>query len=357
MANDLIVKDNRLITAKYHLTKTQVKFVAFMASRIDKDDMNFFTYSMKLGDMLQMLDIERANIKYLDNTLTDLMTKIIVVQENEEVIEKSVLVSYFKINKKEELVEYRFDKAMKPFLLQLKTNFTKLSLEKIMNFDSSYTIRMYEIIEQKASILKKYKNEKLVTFEMDLQELKEILVGEHKKGEIIIKKSYERFSNFKQKVLDVAYTELKEKGEYYFEYDVIKTSRSVTAINFHIMTNKEKLKLDFREKKKQHLLNGKEKQIAQEQIRRIIERTTNIRDPKKFEQALFKKYLSGDLGYDKDLQLIKNELDRKELENVLKQYKGIQQQEELDKKVLDRQERIKKFKENLEKEKSEKQEG
>lgn len=357
MANDLIVKDNRLITAKYHFTKTQIKFIAFMSSRIDKDDMDFFTYSMKLGDMLQILDIERKNIKYLDNTLTDLMTKIVVVQDNDEIIEKSVLIGYFKIDKKEEIVEYRFDKAMKPFLLQLKTNFTKLSLEKIMNFDSSYSIRIYEILEQKASILRKYKNEKLITFEMDLQELKEILVGEHKKGEIVIKKSYERFSNFKQKVLDVAYEELKQKGDYYFEYEPIKTSRSVTSINFHIMTNKEKLKEDFKERKKQHLLNGKEKQIAQEQIRRIIERTPNIREPLKFEQALFKKYLTGDLGYDKDLQLIKDDLDRKELENILKQYKGIQEQENLDKKVQERQDRIKKFKENLEKEKSEKDEG
>ncbi|MEA3387220.1 MAG: replication initiation protein, partial [Patescibacteria group bacterium] len=160
--------------------------------------------------------------------------------------------------------------------------------------------------------------------------------------------------NFKQKVLDVAYEELKQKGDYYFEYDVIKTGRSVSEINFSIMTNKEKLKQDFREKKKQHLLNGKEKQIAQEQIRRIIERSSNIRDTKKFEEALYKKYLAGDLGYDKDLQLIKNELDRKELENMMKQYAGIHQQEELDKKVLERQERVKKFKENLEKEKEDK---
>lgn len=351
MANDLIVKDNRLIQARYHLSKTQIKFIAFMSSRIGKDDIDFFTYEMRLNDMLGMLDIERKNIKYLDNTLTDLMTKIIVVQDNEEVIEKSVLVSYFKIDKKNDLVEYRFDKAMKPFLLQLKTNFTKLSLEKIMNFDSSYTIRMYEILEQKAALLKKYKNEKLITFEMDLQELKEILVGEFKKGQIVIKKSYERFSNFKQMVLNVAYEELKEKGDYYFEYDEIKTVRSVTSIKFHIMTNKDKIKEDFREKKKQHLLSGKEKQIAQEQIRRIIERKTDIKDPRKFEQALFKKYLAGDLGYDKDLQLIKNELDRKELENAMKQYAGIALQEEHDKKIADRQERIKKFKENMKKDK------
>jgi plasmid replication initiation protein len=353
MANDLIVKDNRLVNAKYNLTKTQAKFIAFMASKIDKDDMDFFTYSMKLNDMLGMLDIERKHWKRLGRSLKELQTKLIAIQDDDEVMEYVSLISYFKITSNNDLVEYRFDKAMKSFLIQLKTNFTKLSLEKIMNFNSNYTIRMYEILEQKAAILKKYKNEKLVTFEVDLQELKEILVGEYnvKTDKVEIKKAYHLYSNFKQKVLDVAYEELKTKGESYFEYEPIKTGRSITSINFTIMTNKEKVKSDFREKKKQNLLNGKEKQIAQEQIRRIIERKTDIKDPRKFEQALFKKYLAGDLGYDKDLKLIKDELDRNELESMLKQYKGIQEQEEMDKKIEARQESIRKLKEKIANEK------
>ena len=354
MANDLVVKDNRLINAKFNFSKTQIKFIAFMASRIDKDDMDFFTYEMPLHNMLDILSIERTNIKYLDNTLTDLMTKIVVIQDNDEYLEKSVIVSYFKIDKRKNTVEYRFDKAMKPFLLQLQKNFTKLSLEKILNFDSSYTIRLYEIVEQRAALLKKYKNEKLVSFEMDLQELKEILVGEYntKKGKIEIKKSYERYNNFKMKILDVAYEELKSKGDYYFEYEPIKTGRSVTSIKFTIMTNKEKIKDDFKDKKKKNLLSGKEKQVAQEQIRRIIERTKNIKDPLKFEQALYKKFLKGELNYDKDLKEIVSELDRKELESTLKQYAGLKQQEEQEAKIAAYQERARKFKENLEKEKA-----
>ena len=349
MANDLIVKDNRLITAKYNFSKTQVKFIAFMASRIDKDDIDFFTYEMPLNDMLNILGIESSNIKHLDNTLTDLMTKIVVIQEDEEFIEKSVIVSYFKIDKRKNMVIYRFDKAMKPFLLQLQSNFTKLSLEKILNFVSSYTIRMYEIIEQRASILKKYKNEKLVTFEMDLQELKEVLVGEYntKKGRIEIKKSYERYNNFKMKILDVAYKELKEKGDYYFEYEPIKTGRSVTSINFTIKTNKQKIKDDFKKRKRTHLLNGKEKQLAQEQIRRIVERTKTIKDPIKFEQALFKKYLAGTLNYDKDLQLIKETLDRTEIENILKEFDTAKKSQEQEDKIQERKKRIEKFKEGL----------
>jgi len=62
MANDLIVKDNRLIQAKYNLTKTQIKFIAFMASSIKKDDIVFFTYSIKLNEILEKLDIDSCLI-------------------------------------------------------------------------------------------------------------------------------------------------------------------------------------------------------------------------------------------------------------------------------------------------------
>jgi len=344
MANDIIVKDNRLINAKYNLTRTQSKFIAFMASRIDKDDIDFFTYSMRLNEMLNMLNIKRSNWKQLGRTLKELQTKLIVIQDNDEVIEATALLSYFKISIKDEMVEYRFDKAMKPFLVQLKSNFTKLSLEKIFNFDSQYTIRMYEILEQRVNLLNKYNNKHLLTFTINVEELKEILVGEYniKTDSIEIKKSYNRYSQFKQKVLDIAYQELKEKGDYYFEYKEIKYSRKIEEIEFKIVTNKELVIETFKEKKKTHLMNGKEKRIAEEQIRRTIERKEKkgaIADKLKYEQKLFQLYLKGELKYDKDLQAIKDELDRKELENMFKELRK-------DEKEKEKLERIEKFKKN-----------
>ena len=66
--------------------------------------------------------------------------------------------------------------------------------------------------------------------------------------------------------------ELQDKGDYYFEYQPIKTSRSHTSIKFTILKNGEKIKKDFHEKKKQILQNSTTKALAKEQIRRIIER-------------------------------------------------------------------------------------
>jgi len=51
------------------------------------------------------------------------------------------------------------------------------------------------------------------------------------------------------------------------------------------------------------LQNSTIKALAQEQIRRIIERQGNkIKDRLKYEQKLFQLYLKGELKFDKDIQ-------------------------------------------------------
>jgi plasmid replication initiation protein len=305
MSQDLIVKDNRLITAKYHLTLTQIKFISFLSTKIERDDKNFFTYTFKVNEILEVLDIERTNYKLLRISLRHLMTKHVIIEDSEFIIFETTFLSHFKIDKKADTIEIKFDDLLKPFLLELSQKFTKLSLSKILQFKSQYTIRMYEIIESRINIYEKYKNKNLLKFEYELKEIKEILLGEYstKGEELKIPKSYEKYNNFKRKVLDVAFKELEEKGDYYFEYEPIKTGRSYASIKFKIQKNGEKIKKDFHQKKKQILQNSTTKALAQEQIRRIIERQGDkVKDKLKYEQKLFQLYLKGELKFDKDIQ-------------------------------------------------------
>ena len=65
-------------------------------------------------------------------------------------------------------------------------------------------------------------------------------------------------------------------------------------------------------KKKELQSTAKHKQIAQEQIKRLMSRNKDkIKDPLKYEQKLFGMYLNNTLVYDKDLQEIIEQLDKK----------------------------------------------
>ena len=310
-STDLIVKDNRLIVSKYHLTLAQIKFISFMSSQIKKDDKDFHIYSFRINDILDVLGMQRVHYKRLRISLRELMTKYIVLEDSEYDIKETTFLSFFHIDKKHDLINMRFDKSLKPFLLQLNKKFTKLSLNKILRFNSQYTIRMYEIIESKSTIYDAYKNISLLKFEYEIDGFKEMMVGDYnyKSEQIEIPKSYRVYNNFKRKVLDICYNELKEKGDYYFEYETIKTGRKVTALRFTIHKNGEKIKKDFKEKKRQFLLKGEEKQLVAEQIKRMMARQGDkIRDKFKYEQKMMQL-----LKYDKDLQEVKDELDKRAL--------------------------------------------
>ena len=63
------------------------------------------------------------------------------------------------------------------------------------------------------------------------------------------------------------------------------------------------MKIRCKKKKKLLLQNSTTKTLAQEQIRRIIERKKDtIKDKLKYEQKLFQLYLKGELKFDKDIQ-------------------------------------------------------
>jgi len=320
MNQDLIVKDNRLITSKYHLSLIQIKFISFLSSKIQRDDKNFCIYIFKVNDILKVLDIQRTNYKILRVSLRQLMTKYVVIEDNEDIIFETTFLNHFKIDKKADTIEVKLSSPLKPFLLELSNRFTKLSLSKILGFSSQYTIRMYEIIESRITIYEKYQNHYLLEFEYKIEELKEIMVGDYdyKSEQIQIPKAYSKYNNFKRKVIDTAYAELKKKGEYYFEYEPIKTGRKITNIKFTIHKNGEKIKKEAREKRRQFLLKGEEKQLVAEQIKRMIARQGDkIRDKLKYEQKMMQLYFQGKLKYDKDLQEIKDELDKKALGNIL----------------------------------------
>ena len=83
---------------------------------------------------------------------------------------------------------------------------------------------------------------------------------------------------------------------------------------YYISEKKDEVFADL--KKKELQSTTKHKQIAQVQIKRIMARTPNIKDPLKYEQKLTQKYLQGTLNFDKDLQIVNQELNKKIFDSI-----------------------------------------
>lgn len=314
-SKDLVYKSNVLVNGKYDITMVQARFLVFVSSLVNAYDENFFKYQIQTSTVLDYLGIDRANLKWLSSTLKKLQTSLVCLQDDEEAEEYATFLSWFRLDKKNDLLEFSFHSSLKPHYLQLKNNFVTLEKNKYLNFTSMYTVKFYEYIKYNYQLFERYKNNAYREFEVDLEDFVKQFAStyDHKKGAFQVPKSYLQYKNFKQFVLEVAQKELKEKNDIYFEFEEIKVNRAVKRLLITIKQNGEVIKKNFADKKKKELQStAKHKQIAQEQIKRLMSRNKDkIKDPLKYEQKLFGMYLNNTLIYDKDLQEIIEQLDKK----------------------------------------------
>lgn len=314
-SKDLVYKSNVLVNGKYDITMVQARFLVFVSSLVNAYDENLFTYQIQTSTVLDYLGIDRANIKWLVGTLTKLQTSLVCLQDDNEAIEYATFLGWFRLDKKNDLLEFRFDASMKPHYLQLKNNFVTLEKNKYLDFTSMYTVKFYEYIKYNYQLFERYKNNGYREFEVDLEDFTKQFAStfDHKKGVFEVPKSYKSYSDFRKKVLEVAQKELKEKNDIYFDFEEIKVNKAVKRLIITIKQNGEVIKKNFADKKKKELQSTtKHKQIAQEQIKRLMSRNKEkIKDPLKYEQKLFGMYLNNTLIYDKDLQEIIEQLDKK----------------------------------------------
>ena len=120
---------------------------------------------------------------------------------------------------------------MKPYLLQLKENFTRYELIYTLYFKSKYTIRLYELVN---SIHYRELEEYRSVF--SLEELRKALGGE----------TYTEYRDFKRRVLDVAVNEINAHSDKQVSYTPIKKGRNVVAIELCIQTKSILERLEIR---------------------------------------------------------------------------------------------------------------
>jgi plasmid replication initiation protein len=120
------------------------------------------------------------------------------------------------------LIFGRFNDEMAPLLLNLKERFTVLNLKTLLNFESLYSQRMYEILSAR-----KYQG----TIEYDLKDLQDMVD--------FPQKLRNNFIHFRSRVLDRAKNEIEQLTDLKFDYYPIKSmgrAGKIVAIKFTIGT-------------------------------------------------------------------------------------------------------------------------
>ena len=217
----VVTQSNKLVEARYNLPLGELRLILTMIARIQPEDADFKEYRINVREFADFLGIDKNSVyREFHKIQKSIVSRVLVFFEEDGPLAVG-WVSSAKYLEKEGAVLLCFDPKLKPYLLQLKGNFTSSKLDMLLSFKSQYTMRVY-------NLLKQYENLKERQFEVDT--LREILG--------IRKDQYILYSNFKKDILEATKKELQSKSDLYFEFDEIKHGRKVGAIRFHIFTKK-----------------------------------------------------------------------------------------------------------------------
>jgi plasmid replication initiation protein len=226
--DNIAVQSIRFIEARYKesLTFWESFLVTKMSSMIAPEDMDFKPYKIYIKEVIDFMGLPVGGQVYtyiIDAAKRLLNRKIVIATVNEqgrkETIETHIVRCLQEPQEGENVcVTLTFLPELKPYLLQLHKDFTKLDMEIYKHLKTASSIRLYHI-------LKSHLGKKQFNIQFDLEELKEILG---------VSEKYKLYAGFKMRVLDEARSRLSVSTDIGFTYEEVKSGKKVSAICFHL---------------------------------------------------------------------------------------------------------------------------
>lgn len=222
--NYLVVKGNDLIQkTRFELSLTEQKTIAYICSLIKPtaDNGSYqLDYEFNIRDYCKICGLDYnsgKNYSVIKATLQKLSDRSFWLQKGdwETLCRWLVKVS---TNKRSGVAKIKIDEDLVEYLFGLGQQFTQYELWNVLAMKSAFSVRLYEL-------MKSYAFRKHITF--DINELKRILMVD----EI---KSYERFPDFRRKVIEIAIREINELTDLNVVFEPVFKGKRVEKIKFLI---------------------------------------------------------------------------------------------------------------------------
>lgn len=162
--------------------------------------------------------------KAIETTLEQLKQKSYIIRLNKYLTTSVSWVSkwYLDTSASVKSVKIQLDPDMKPYLLRLKSNYTKYEYAYTLRMTHKATPRLYEL-------LKSYHYDKLKPYDksFDVDELRDILDANGKD-------TYKQFRYFRHFILEPAIDEINDQTDINVSISTRKQGRIVVEVTFHI---------------------------------------------------------------------------------------------------------------------------
>lgn len=220
------VAANDIIKGKQSMTLQTARLIRLLVTQIAERDKDLKTYTCKITDLAKFMNVPRNNLYRDVFKICECAMKSVVyigTGNPKHPWELFHWISTASYDGKGTLT-LRLSDEIKPYVLELEKWFTQYKLKNILEFNSYYAIRLYELIKCEDGATGNMQSE----LEFEIEELRQYFDCENK---------YKPFANFKKNTIEVAVREINEKSDIWLKPTYKKWGRAYTRVSFEIHAN------------------------------------------------------------------------------------------------------------------------
>ena len=263
-----IRQHNAITTARYDYNACQLDILFYLISILKKEDQPDKLYRIYVKD-IETLTGRQWNYQQLKDATWDMGSRMFEI-EDEEIYRQLWMFQRVDYIKGHGCIEILLSDPIRPYLFELKDNFTSYELHSALKLSSKYAKRIYQIASQWKDIGE--------TKAYDISQFKEMLKLKDPAGRE--REQFEKISQLKDRVLDIAVRQINEHTDLRINYTLIKKGRAFDKIRFYIKPQTpQQLPLSF---------DQPAEEVRLQNARQIMS-DVGIKDSKLIEQILSKQ--------------------------------------------------------------------
>lgn len=223
--NYVVMANNMILHSASKLSLNELKLLRFIIMQTKQGDKELYEFEVDVKNMAKYMEMSVDTLyRELKTMSKHLMQEVIHIgssTDDEWIMFHWVDVCHYKKGK----LTIKISDELKPFLVGLRGNFTRYRLSDILSLNSTYAIRIYEILNG-------YMNENnlphadvAIEVSISIEEIRKVTDTTDK---------FERYSSFKAKVIDTALKEINLKSPYHVTATPYKDGRTIAGFDFLI---------------------------------------------------------------------------------------------------------------------------
>jgi plasmid replication initiation protein len=229
-----IRQHNAITTARYDYSACQLDILFYLLSKIKKEDSNSQEYQVYVRDIESITD-RTWNYQQLREATADMGSRLFEIKTTHS-YKQLWMFQKVEYMDGQGFFTIKLSEDIKPYLFELKDNFTSYQLHSALKLSSKYAKRIYQLASQWKDIGE--------TKAYDLEEFKIMLKLKDPSGKK--PEQFERISDFKKFVLDIAVRQITQNTDLTVSYRLFKQGRSFKSIRFYVNTQKpQQLPIEF----------------------------------------------------------------------------------------------------------------